>query len=259
MPRLYCKEYPWYAPGDAKRRENGVLAARLMLNAALTAPTTGGEDHTEGEVVWGEEELDGIARKMEELAYSLGNKRLEDEFKYEAVMVRASDCVLLLGACRAKVSPFDVDCGVCGGAEGCSYVYKRHRTVSGLIDPTDRSLCKTMWDGPFCGIRALNLGFGIGSALWIASRLMVDSCAMMSAGLAGQRLGYCRNSELVVGLPVATLAKNPYVDIIPDYHVLNMDRLLDEARKAYILPRQAGPDFRVYRVKREGEQIEGEE
>lgn len=258
MPKLYAKEYPWYAPSDATRRENGVLAARLMLNAALTAPTTGGEDHTEGEIVWGEDELEGIARKMEELSYSLKNKKVEDLLKYEAVMVRASDCVLFLGDYRARISPFDIDCGICGGAEGCSYVYKRHRTAAGMIDPTDRSQSTTPIHGPLCQVRVMDLGYNIGSALWMANRLMVDCRPSIFVGIAGRKLGYCKNSPLVVGLPVATLAKNPYVDICYDYHVTNMDRILDEVRKIYILPRQMGTDFRKYRVPRE-DQSEGEE
>lgn len=253
MPKIYAKEYPWHSPADTNRRDNGVLAARLMLNAALTAPTTGGEDHVEGEIVWGEEELEGIARKMEELAYSLENKRLEDQFKYEAVMVRASDCVLFLGDYRAKISPFDIDCGLCGGKEGCSYVYSRHKTSAGIIDPTDRSQSKTPIDGPLCQVRVMDLGYNVGSALWVANKLMVDCRPFMTVGMAGQKLGYCRNSELVVALPVATLAKNPYVDIPVDYHVTNMDRVLDEIRKIYVLPRQSGTDFRLYRVKKEGE------
>lgn len=259
MPKLYVKEYPWYAPSDANRRENGVLAARLMLNAALTAPTTGGEDHTEGEIVWGEEELEGIARKMEELAYSSKNKRTEDLYKYEAVTVRASDCVLFLGDYRARISPFDIDCGICGGKEGCSYVYKRHRTAAGMIDPTDRSQAATPIHGPLCQVRVMDLGYNIGSALWMANRLMVDCRPSIFVGIAGQKLGYCRNSPLVVALPVATLAKNPYVDICYDYHVTNMDRILDEVRKIYILPRQMGTDFRKYRVPREDQSGEEEE
>ena len=261
MPRVYFNEFPWFAPPDQSRRENGVMAAKLMLNAALTAPTTGGEDHTEGEIVWGDDELEGIARKMEELAYTLKNKRIEDLLKYEAVMVRASDCILFLGDYRARVSPFDIDCGICGGKEGCAYVYKRHRTAAGLIDPTDRDMGTTPIQGPLCQVRVMDLGYNIGSALWMANRLMVDCRPSMMMGIAAQKLGYCKNSPLVVALPVGTLAKNPYVDICYDYHVTNMDRILDEVRKIYVLPRQMGTDFRRYRVVKEGESSgsEGEE
>ena len=261
MPRMYVKEYPWYSPWDTARRVNGILAARLMLNAALTAPTTGGEDHTEGEIVWGDDEQEKLARKMEELSYSLKNKRIADLLKTEAVMARAADCILFIGDYRARISPFDIDCGICGGKEGCSYVYKRHRTSAGLIDPTDRDQGTTPVQGPLCLVRVNDMGYNIGSGLWMANRLMVDCKPSFWMGVAGQKLGYCKNSPLVVALPVATLAKNAFVDVNYDYHVTNMDRILDEVRKIYILPRQMGTDFRKYRVVKEDEtpSSEGEE
>jgi len=70
-------------------------------------------------------------------------------------------------------------------------------------------------------------------------------------GIAGQKLGYCRRSEIVVGLPIATTSKNPYVDIHHDYHVINMEKMIDAVRKTYIIPRQAGPDYRLRRISRE--------
>lgn len=245
MPRIYCNEFPWFSPPDQSRRENGVLAARLMLNAALTAPVTGGVDHVEGEIVWGYDEQEALARKMEELAHTLGNKLLEEIFLYEAVMARDADCILFLGDYRSKDTPFDVDCGYCNGMGGCAFVYQRHRTAMGQIDPTDRGLQATPLDGPFCMIRVGDLGFSIGSALWMARTLMVDCRPFFSMGLAAQKLGYCRNSDIVVGLPVATLSKNPFVDIHYNYHVVNMRRMVDSVRKHYIITRQSGPDYRL--------------
>ena len=36
-----------------------------------------------------------------------------------------------------------------------------------------------------------------------------------------------------VGVPVAAKAKNPYVDVNVDYHLINMDKVLDNTRKIY--------------------------
>lgn len=199
----------------------------------------------EGEIVWGYDEQEILARKMEELAHTVGNKRLEESFLYEAVMVRDADCILFLGDYRSKDTPFDVDCGYCTDMGGCAFVYQRHRTAMGQIDPTDRGLHETPLDGPFCMIRVGDLGFSIGSALWMAKTLMVDCRPFFSMGLAAQKLGYCRNSDIVVGLPVATLSKNPFVDIHFNYHVVNMRRMVDSVRKHYIITRQAGPDYRL--------------
>ena len=159
-------------------------------------------------------------------------------------MVREADCILFLGSYRAKETPFDVDCGYCSGPDGCGFVYSRRKTAWGQIDGSDRGLQKTLIDGPLCIIRVSDLGFPVGSALWMAKTLMVDCRPFMSMGVAGQRLGYCKNSTLVVGLPVATTSKNPFVDVHHNYHVVNMGRMVDSIRKHYIISRQSGMDYR---------------
>lgn len=259
MPRIYMNEWPPYAPPNQASKECSLLAAKLMFNAAQTAPVTGGVDQVEGELVYGMEELEEVARKMEELAYKLKNKKMEDQWKYEAVMVRQSDVILFLGNYRAKETPFDLSCGLCGGRPDCSHVYSRRRVAAGQIDITDRSLSKTAIDGPLCGVRVGDLGHSVGSALWMATKLFVDCRPSLTMGIAGQKLGYCRNSAIVVGLPISTTSKNPYVDIHPDYHVVNMEKMIDAVRKNYVIPRQAGPDYRLWRLPREKEGEKEEE
>lgn len=259
MPSIYMNEWPPYAPPNQASKECTIMAAKLMMNAAQTAPVTGGVDGIEGEIVYGYRELEEIARKMEELAYSLDNKTKEDQWKYEAVMIRESDVVLFLGSFRAKGTPMDMDCGLCGGITDCRHVYSRRRVASGQIDVTDRSLSTTAIDGPLCLVKVGDLGFVVGSALWMAKTLLVDSRPLLTAGIAGQKLGYCMKSEIVVGLPVSATSKNPYIDIHHDYHVVNMERMIDAVRKTYVIARQAGPDYRLRRLKRdEGEEEEEE-
>jgi hypothetical protein len=59
----------------------------------------------------------------------------------------------------------------------------------------------------------------------------------MSVGLAGQKLDYCPNSAMVAGILVAGQAKNPFVDICPDYHLFNMGKIVDTTRKQFITAR----------------------
>lgn len=251
MPRIKVNELLPNAFGNQASKENTLIAAKLIMNAAQTAPTTGGVDNTEGEIVYGVEEIDQIARKMEELSYSLDNKRKKDQWKYEAVMARQSEVILFIGNYRAKEAPFDNGCGLCGGTMDCGYLYSKRRVSAGQVDITDRSLCKTAIDGPLCGIRVQDMGFAVGSALWMAKTLLIDCRPFLTMGIAAQKLGICSKSEIVVGLPLSTTSKNPYVDIHHDYHVININKLLDASRKTYIIPRQAGPDYRLRRLKRD--------
>ncbi len=233
----YINDWPQYSAQDLRRREGTILAARLCLNAALTAPIAGGVPQVEAQLVYGQEELEKVARKMEDLAHT--NKNWKKRFLNEAVMVRESDVILFLGNYRAHETPLDAMCGFCGGAEGCAFLYKRRETKDGLVDVTDRK-SETPIKGPLCGARVDDLGFVMGSAIWMAQTLLVDARPFMSVGLAGQKIGYCRKSAIVIGIPMATLSKNPYQDITIDYHLINMEKMLDNTRKNFVINRQTG-------------------
>ncbi|MDI6880061.1 MAG: DUF2148 domain-containing protein [Desulfitobacteriaceae bacterium] len=249
--REYIYEYPPYSPQDLRRREGTLIAARLMTNAALTAPFAGGVSHVEAELVYGEDAQEQIAQKIEELAYT--NKVWEEMFKYEAVMIRESDALIFLGSRMAADNALDAGCGMCGGKPDYSYFYDRKNSKYGLVDKTDRR-AETVIKGPLCSARVNDLGFAVGSALWMATRLLVDARPFASIGMAGQKLGYCKNSGMVIGIPVATLSKNPYVDINPDYHLINMTKVLENSRKQYITPRTVTTfDYRKWIPKRQEE------
>ncbi len=245
MPRIHCKEFPWYSPSDLKRREHAIEAAKLMLNAAQTAPVTGGVDHMESELVWGEQEQNEIAEKMDELSITLENKFSEELFYTEAQMVREADCILILGDIRGRNTPFDANCGFCGGPDGCGFVYSRRKTSMGQIDHRDKCLSKTLIDGPLCQIHVQNLGYSTASALWMAKTLLVDARPSYVTGMAAKKLGYCKASEFMVGVLIAATSKNPFVDVNYNYHVVNMHRMVDSVRKHYIISRQMGLDYRT--------------
>lgn len=245
MARIIINDWPQYSPDDLKRRKNVILAAKLMVNAAMTAPNAGGIPQIEAEIVYGQKVQEKIARKMEELASEVkDNVTLERQFKYEAVMVRESDAIIFLGNYRAHETPMDAYCGACGGKEDCSFVYERRNSSYGLIDPARRKT-DSFIDGPLCVVRIQDLGYGVGSALYLANRLFVDARPFFTVGIAGQKLGYCNNSLFVVGILVSALAKNPYVDIHTDYHLINQTKLVDSIRKIYTIARQSGGDYRI--------------
>ena len=237
MPSIYINEWPPYSPQDKNKKENVLTAAKLMVNAALTAPFTGGVQGCEAEIVYGQDDLEKVAREMEKLAHEEQPKKLKKPFLYEAAMMRESDAIILLGNFRAHSTPIDAACGLCGGEPDCSFFYDRVKHFNGVVDTTDRRR-ETPIKGPLCMMRAHDLGYAVGSALWLASNLFVDAKPSYAVGLAGRNLGYCKNSEVVVGIMLAVAAKNPFADIPPEYHLTNMGNLIDSLRKIAIITRQ---------------------
>ena len=258
MASIKVQDWPRYSPADQARRENVLEAAKLIMNAALTAPTAAGAGEFEGHILSGIDEQEEVARKMEELAYEYDNPRTENLFKYEAVMVREADAIIFLGDYRMFDRPSASACGMCAGRPNCSYVYENRTTKMGLIDPTDRRR-KNMILGPCCTFRYHALGFAVGSALWMASQLFVDARAFMTVGVAGQRLGYCPNSVAPVGILLAAQQKNPFWDIYPDYHLINMERIIDKVRELWITQRMMDADYRVWDPARRRVEKEEEE
>jgi uncharacterized ferredoxin-like protein len=182
---------------------------------------------TEGEIVYGEEEQEQIARKMEELAYEIEAQR--HVFLYEAVMARSVDVILFIGNTRAYSDPWDGECGLCAGRPDCSFVYEHRKQSMGLIDKTDRR-SETIIKGPLCAVCAHQLGYNVGSALMVATHLYIDARPFITMGLAAQKLGYCRNSGLVIGIGISTKSKSEASDPSLDYHLINLERGIDKIR-----------------------------
>jgi uncharacterized ferredoxin-like protein len=260
MSRIHVNEWPLYSPSDQNKKENVLLVARLMVNAAMTAPFTGGVQDCEAEIAHGQTELEKIAREMERLAHQEAPKKLKKPFLYEAAMIRESDAVVFMGNFRARNTPMDAGCGLCGGEPDCSFFYERVSHLNGVVDPTDRKR-STAINGPLCMLRAHDLGYAVGSALWIASSHFVDAKPCYSVGLAGRNLDFCMNSEVVVGILIAAAAKNPYADIPPEYHLTNMTNMVDGLRKIAVITRQVpNHPYMVFDPTRQsGDQDEKEE
>jgi hypothetical protein len=111
-----------------------------------------------------------------------------------------------------------------------------------------------MIDGPLCQMYVHNLGYGVGSALWMAKTLLVDARPFMTVGLAASKLGYCKNSAFVVGVAATATAKNPYVDVPYNYQMVNMRKIVESVHQAFIIPRQFGVDYRLIPQKKAGKQ-----
>ena len=237
MTRIHIDEWPPYSPSDQAKKDNVLIVAKMMVNGALTAPFTGGVPGHEAEIAHGKKELEAIAREMERLAHKEVPKKLNKPFLYEAVMVRESDAIVFLGNKRAHETPMDVGCGLCGGEPDCSFFYERTSHFNGIVDITDKSK-ETNIKGPLCVLRAHDLGFAAGSALWLAANNFVDAKPCYSTGLAGLNLGFCDDSEVVVAILLAVASKNPYADIPPNYHLTNMSKQVDAVRKISTITRQ---------------------
>ena len=123
---------------------------QAKVDAALTAPIAGGVPSIEAHIVYGQDELEAIARKVEEIAHT--QESWKEQFLYEAVMVRDSDVIIFLGNTRCHETPLDAGCGMCGGTLDCGYFYDAKVHKYGLVDNTDRS-SKRMVDGPLCTAR----------------------------------------------------------------------------------------------------------
>jgi len=154
--------------------QNGVLhVAELMAIAAKTAPKARGVDNIVIKVLSEREELETLAKTMEEMAPEYGSF-----FARDAKNVRDSVAVVLIGA---KI----VDLGLKAPPE-----YK--------IDPNT-------------ALALINLGIALGSAVKLASMLNVDNRIMYSVGATAQKMKLL-DADFVIGIPLSAKAKNIYFD-----------------------------------------------
>lgn len=148
--------------------------AELMVIAAKTAPKAKGVDNIVIKILDSKDELEALAKKMEELA----DIYKEERWKRDADNVRRSEAVVLVG-CKV------VDIGV----ETPRLWKLDANTVLSVV----------------------NLGIAIGSAVKIASMLNVDNRVMFTVGVAAQELGII-DGDYVLGIPLSATAKSIYFD-----------------------------------------------
>jgi uncharacterized ferredoxin-like protein len=162
--------------GSQVIKDTIMFIAKLMIIAAKTAPKAKGIDNVVIKLLDSREELEALAKKMEELAQVYG----EDRWRRDADNVRRSDAVVLIG-CKV------VDIGV--------ETPKIWRIDANTV------------------LSIVNLGIAVGSAVKIASILNVDNRVMFTVGVAAQELKII-DADYVLGIPLSATSKNIYFDRI---------------------------------------------
>jgi len=154
--------------------KEGVLqVAKLMVLSAITAPKGRGVDNVSARILDSMEELELLAKTMEELSGEYG-----DVFARDASNVRRSDAVVLIGC---KIVDFKL---------------KQPRELE-----IDLNLAMSL----------VNLGIAVGSAVKTASIHNVDNRVMYTVGIAAKKLGLL-DADVILGVPLSATSKNIYFD-----------------------------------------------
>ncbi len=170
------------------RKEAIKLSAYLMSISARTAPKSKGEDDVEIVYVDGEEK-----EKLAEEMIRIGKEKDIYGFVRDGESLRKSEAVLLIGV---SGKPVNLNCGACGMS--CEELEKERKEGKDYF-------------GPNCAFKLIDLGIAIGSAVKLASIINVDNRIMYRIGTIARKLGYAK-SDVVMGIPLASLGKNPFFD-----------------------------------------------
>ena len=154
-------------------REGVVQVAKLMVLSAVTAPKGRGVDNVSARILDSRDELELLAKTMEELSGEYG-----DVFARDASNVRRSDAVVLIGC---KIVDFKL---------------KQPRELE-----IDLNLAMSL----------VNLGIAVGSAVKTASIHNVDNRVMYTVGIAAKKLGLL-DADVILGVPLSATSKNIYFD-----------------------------------------------
>jgi uncharacterized ferredoxin-like protein len=179
--------------GKEIEREAVLLVAKLMLNSIRTAPKALGRDTIYAAILL-DEDLKKIAEEMRSQAKTRGSG-----WERDAANVEQSSALCLIGV-KSEVS--NLNCGACG-FKTCEEHSKAMR-IKGLD-----------FEGPTCIIKAIDLGIALGSAVKTASMHNVDNRIFYRAGAAAKKLGYLKEANLIIAIPLSATGKNLYFDRKP--------------------------------------------
>ena len=154
-------------------REGVIQVAKLMVLSAVTAPKGRGVDNVLARILDRREELELLAKTMEELSGEYG-----DIFARDASSVRRSDAVVLIG-CRIA-----------------DFKLRQPKELE-----VDLNLAMSL----------VNLGIAVGSAVKTASIHNVDNRIMYTVGIAAKKLGLL-DADVILGIPLSATSKNIYFD-----------------------------------------------
>lgn len=153
--------------------EVSLLVAKLMASSAKTAPKAKGVDNITAVILSRKDELEKLARKMEELASKYGKFYARDSKN-----IMNSDTVIILGC---KIVKFNLK---------QPEIWRENIDIVASI---------------------LNLGIALGSAAKTASIHNVDNRIMLSAGVAAQELGII-DADIAIAIPLSIKGKNIFFD-----------------------------------------------
>jgi uncharacterized ferredoxin-like protein len=164
-------------------------AAYHLLITARTAPKAKGEDSLEILLIDGNEK-----RKLAEAMVEMGDRH--KDFVRDAKGVEVAEAVMLVGVFGDKT--LGLNCGACGFKD-CNGLKKADRVTG------------NDFSGPNCAYKLIDLGIALGSAAKLAAIIGIDNRVMYRVGAAAKRLGFA-NSDVVLGIPLTSAAKNPFFD-----------------------------------------------
>lgn len=172
------------------------MAASMMAVSARTSPKARGGDSVKT-VILTDGDLAKLAREME--------KKVKEKspelpfFKRDADNVRGSAAVLLIEVSRnPKKVELPFNCGACG------YKNCKDLLAAGKKEGED-------FTGPVCIFQAIDLGIALRCAVELAGELNIDNRITYTVGAAPNKLNLL-DSDLVIGIPVSVMGKNPYFD-----------------------------------------------
>jgi uncharacterized ferredoxin-like protein len=174
------------------------VIAAIMAAASRTAPKANGIDSVDVAVVDGED-LQLLAEEMQNLSKQKPAPYPSRAFRTNGDELRRASAVILIGVTGSRdAAELPLDCGACG-FKSCAHLKKVGRRQGGDFV------------GPTCILKALDLGIAIGSAVKTAGEFHIDNRIMYTVGAAAMRLGLL-NSDVIMGIPLATAGKNPFYD-----------------------------------------------
>jgi uncharacterized ferredoxin-like protein len=175
--------------GTQVEYEAVVEAAKLMLASIRTAPKARGLDTLYSCVLTGND-------KQKIADWLKTQKERPPFFERDGNCVEKAQALILVGV---RGEPANLNCGGCG-FETCE-TFKNAEKKEGAD-----------FSGPTCIFKLIDLGIALGSAVKTAGLLNVDSRIFYTAGTAAKHLGFLKEADIIMGIPLAAAGKNPFFD-----------------------------------------------
>lgn len=163
------------------REARVIEAARLMMNAARTAPKTKGNDLLEVALVSGSD-IHSLSEEMKRVAADENRPGM----MRNADNILRGDALLLVGV---RPQPMGLNCAHCG-FPNCA------------AKPADVA----------CVFNPMDVGIALGSACALAADLRLDTRIMYTAGIVAQRLGWLPGCRYVQAVAISATSKSPFFD-----------------------------------------------